>query len=160
MCYESLDIFRYVEDVLTIQKTRKRIYIDKRNYLIYILYHKFFYTEEVLAEHFQVDHTTINYVKRTFSDLLKYPTKEFKFNIKELVKLFPLDFKPRAMNRIKLKSVINLKDVVVLEKLREYCEKTNKRPTDLIDGLLNEILTIKLYELNNKKDGESKGTIL
>jgi len=158
MSYESLDIFNYIEEKLKIQKTRKRVYLEKRNYLIYILYHKFFYTEEVLAEYFQIDHSSINYVKRTFNDLLTFPTSGFKENLKELFILFPIDFEHRIVtNKIKLKSHINIKNIGVLQKFREYCEITETQPTEVIDGLLDKVLTAELKKLKVKQKKENNG---
>ena len=39
--YTEQQVIDYTINVLVVQKTRKRHYLDNRNYLIHVLYHKF-----------------------------------------------------------------------------------------------------------------------
>jgi hypothetical protein len=155
MDYTSIDMLNYALDKLTIQKTRKRSYIDPRNYLIYVLYHKFYFTEEELADYFEVDHSTINNVKKVFCDALDYPTPDFKRLIKEVKDLFPINFEKRIIKANNdLKPVVYIKNPETIKKIRSYCEMTGLKPKGVTLFLLDFALTEKIKELEELKDKE------
>ena len=56
------DIIDFVSTILS-QKSRKRKYVDPRNFLINILLYKFYWTEEQVAVLFRMDRTSVNHSK-------------------------------------------------------------------------------------------------
>ena len=64
--YTAKDILKEIKNIFPKYKTRKRSYVDKRNYLICILYYRFNYSEEMIADifsltKFAIDRSTVNY---------------------------------------------------------------------------------------------------
>ena len=99
-------------------KCRKRVYVDPRNYLMGLLYHKYHYIEEELASIFKKDRCTINHSKH----LAYYNRMDSTFieNTTEVRKLFPYTFtapekKVRQLKQFSIKMYINEND---LEKLK------------------------------------------
>lgn len=56
------DIIDFASTILS-QKSRKRKYVDPRNFLINILIYKFKWTEEQVSILFRMDRTSVNYAK-------------------------------------------------------------------------------------------------
>jgi serine/threonine protein kinase len=69
--YTEQQIVDYAINTLGIQKTRKRHYLDNRNYLIHVLYHKFKWTERRLQDLFLVERSGINHNKYLVMDLME-----------------------------------------------------------------------------------------
>jgi hypothetical protein len=90
--YTAVQVLDYFKGKIGIKKTRKRDYIDKRNYIISVLYYKFGYTEFELGDIFNVDRTSINYAKDQPYHLLKSEDAAFAENTKELAEKFPYIF--------------------------------------------------------------------
>jgi hypothetical protein len=92
--YDDGDIVRYYKNVLLKEtRTRKRAYIDPRDYLIAILHYKFGYTEEILALTFGPIHrTTMNHAKKNPYFSLLYKDVTFLENTKTERLKFPYVF--------------------------------------------------------------------
>lgn len=56
------DVIDFASSILS-QKSRKRIYVDPRNFLVNILIYKFYWTETQVAILFRMDRTSVNSAK-------------------------------------------------------------------------------------------------
>lgn len=92
--YTAEDIITYFEKTYGIIKTRKRYYLDVRNYLITVLYQKFSYSEERIAKILLIDRSTVSQAKHhTYTLMTETNDQNFLRNIKELSEKFPWTFK-------------------------------------------------------------------
>lgn len=117
--YTDEDVISWFKINYGIKKSRKREYLDPRNYVIALLYQKFAYIEEDLANIFLVDRSTINACKtHTYTLLIEYEDQQFVRNTKALVKRFPWVFiNSNYLNKSKkLTRKINIKTL----KLEDY----------------------------------------
>ena len=88
-------------------KTRARAEVDKKCYLIALLYYKFFLTEEAIGSYCDMNHSSINYSKKKVCDLFVTKNKTFMDNINKLYNRFPYDFAaPESVARIKVSKVV------------------------------------------------------
>ena len=92
--YTVRDILKEIKAIFPRYKTRKRSYVDKRNYLICILYYKFNYSEEMIADifslsKFAIDRSTVNHAKRQPARLISIKDSQFIDNISILHDKFP-----------------------------------------------------------------------
>jgi hypothetical protein len=83
------------EDVLTallplITKTRKRVLVDQRSYLIGILAYRFMMTEHTIAKTIGLHRDVVNYNKRLVRQL--HGDKSYQENIYVYAQMFPFDF--------------------------------------------------------------------
>ena len=95
--YTEQQIIDYAINVLVIQKTRKRHYLDNRNYLIHVLYHKFRWTEYKLQDLFLIERSSVNHNKYLVMDLIRTKDAYFYENTKHLFELFPINFEARQV---------------------------------------------------------------
>lgn len=88
-------------------KTRVRAEVDKKCYLIALLYYKFFVKEELIGSYCNMNHSTINYSKKKVCDLFITKNKAFMDNVNELYEKFPYDFtSPESVTRIRVSKII------------------------------------------------------
>ena len=73
-----------------VYKTRKRVTVDQRSYLIGILAYRFMMTEHGIANIIGVKRDVINYNKRLVIQL--YSDKSYLANIYVFAQMFPFDF--------------------------------------------------------------------
>ena len=87
---EENKIIQYILVNNLSSKSRKRIYIDPRNYLVGVLYYKHGLTEEEIATIISRDRTTVNYSK----DIPYHLRNNFSFleNTKKVREMFPCKF--------------------------------------------------------------------
>jgi len=95
--YTEQQVVDYAINTLGIQKSRKRFYLDNRNYLIHVLYHKFKWTEYKLQDLFLVERSGINHNKYAVMNLIKNNDSYFFENTKHLYELFPINFEARQV---------------------------------------------------------------
>jgi hypothetical protein len=95
--YKQQQVVDYVINTLGVQKTRKRYYLDNRNYLIHVLYHKFRWTERRLQDLFKIERSGINHNKYLVMNLIKTNDSYFIENTKHLYELFPINFETRQV---------------------------------------------------------------
>lgn len=95
--YTEQQVIDYTINVLVIQKTRKRHYLDNRNYLIHVLYHKFRWTERRLQDLFLTERSAINHNKYAVMNLIQTNDSYFFENTKHLFELFPINFETRRV---------------------------------------------------------------
>lgn len=156
--YTPRDVIKALKAILPKYKTRKRPFIDKRNYLICVLYYKFNYTEEMISNIFRlskhsIDRSTVSHAKRQPTRMANVRDTEFLENISILYKKFP--FKIPETNSVKFFN----KDVTVTLTNEELCKikdfasdqglKKGQAVRKLIEIALNTIdtnLTEMLWE--------------
>jgi DNA-binding XRE family transcriptional regulator len=97
--YTDQDIISWFKVNCGVKKTRKREYLDQRNYVIAVLYQKFGYSEQALASLFGVERTSINHSKRhAYNLLVEYSDDKFIRNTYKLISKFPFDFSVAVVN--------------------------------------------------------------
>jgi len=144
--YTAEDVITYFDANIGVKKTRKRDYLDKRNYVIALLHYKFSYSELVLEGMHNIDRSTINHGKRSPHDLIESNNQDFLNNTKELIELFPYDFpeyEGHAVSNRQHMVRISL-DKETYTKLKKYSELKDM----YINRATKELLTkaIKLWE--------------
>ena len=108
-------------------KKRLRPLLDKRNYLIAILYYKFGYTEEKIAAIFSMNRTTVSVSKLHTYSLLDYGDSVFKENVNEYLLNYPYAF-PSFTNRYKKDIQITISvDTKIIKKLKAYRDIVNEK---------------------------------
>lgn len=141
MEYTDIDLLDYWNTNVGNKKTRKRKYLDLRNYIMGLLYYKFGYSEHDLAPIFEVDRSTINHAKKLPYVLSRDP--DFKENTKELSILFPYVF----LNNVKDPSYTRLHKVSVkfekddIDRLRKYAKNKNIRIGQASKEIVNKYLS-------------------
>ena len=110
-------------------KKRLRPMLDKRNYLIAMLYYKFGYTEEKIATIFNMSRTTVSVSKLHTYSLLKYGDNVFKANVSDYLINYPYDF-PSFSNKFKkdVQIIISF-DTKTMKKIRAYRDVVNENTT-------------------------------
>lgn len=99
--YTDEDIISWFKTNYGIKKTRKREYLDPRNYVVAVLYQKFRYSEEALASLFKIDRSSINHCKRhAYTMLVEYSDDKFIRNTYKLISKFPFDFSPAVVDEV------------------------------------------------------------
>ena len=141
-----------VQDIIdelkaTCKKTRKREYLDKRNYLIGILYNKYNMTEEHMASLCNINRCTIHASKNQALELIKQQNASFLTNAEDYIEKFPHYF--TELNKVK-RSARNHSLVLTLshdiyKKLKSY---TLVKEYTTINIAARELLTknIRLWE--------------
>jgi hypothetical protein len=103
--------------------------LDKRNYLIAILYYKFGYTEEKISTIYNIKRVSVSVSKKLPYTLLEYGDNVFKENAKEYLIKYPYDF-PSFSNKYKKDKYITISfDIKTLEKIRAYRDIINEKST-------------------------------
>lgn len=88
--YTDKDIVDYFKNVIGVTKTRKRKYLDQRNYLIAVLYEKFKYTDLEIAAIFKIDRSTVNVSRRIpYFLMVVAENEEFHEHVKDVIDKFP-----------------------------------------------------------------------
>jgi len=110
-------------------KKRLRPMLDKRNYLIAILYYKFGYTEEKISTIYNIKRVSVSVSKKLPYTLLEYGDNVFKENAKEYLIKYPYDF-PSFTNKYKKDKYITISfDIKTLEKIKAYRDIINEKST-------------------------------
>ncbi len=126
--YTDEDIKDGIKSIFPRYKTRRRSYIDRRNYLICILYYKFNYTEEMIANcfkgtKFEIDRSTINYARKRALFFGKREEIHFIKNISILYEKFPFNLPETPLFRFTDRE-INVKfDLKTLNIISTYARK-------------------------------------
>ena len=118
-----------VYDFQNSTKKRLRPMLDKRNYLIGMLYYKFGYTEEQIATIFNMDRTTVSVSKLHTYSLLDYGDNIFKANVSDYLINYPYTF-PSFSNKFKkdIQIIISF-DTQTIKKIRAYRDIVNEKTT-------------------------------
>jgi hypothetical protein len=124
-------------------KKRLRPMLDKRNYLIAMLYYKFGYTEEQIATIFSMSRTTVSVSKLHTYSLLKYGDNIFKTNVSEYLINYPYDFPSFSAKFKKDIQIVMSFDTKTLKKIRAYRDVVNEKTTaNAIKRLVNNGLQL------------------
>jgi hypothetical protein len=124
-------------------KKRLRPMLDKRNYLIGMLYYKFGYTEEQIATIFNMSRTTVSVSKLHTYSLLKYGDNIFKTNVNEYLINYPYDFPSFSAKFKKDIQIVMSFDNKTLKKIRAYRDVVNEKTTaNAIKRLVNNGLQL------------------
>ena len=132
-----------IEKLKTIDyKTRKRVTVDKRTYLIGLMYYKFSYAEHAIADLTGLKRCNIQYGKNMPIQFINDP--DYIENTKELPELFPFDFTKGYITNIKrnttVKVVFDNKTMKKLEKCKQLLGHVDIRST--IKHFINKSLSI------------------
>ena len=132
-----------VYDFQNSTKKRLRPMLDKRNYLIGMLYYKFGYTEEQIATIFNMSRTTVSVSKLHTYSLLKYGDNIFKTNVNEYLINYPYDFPSFSAKFKKDIQIVMSFDTKTLKKIRAYRDVVNEKTTaNAIKRLINNGLQL------------------
>ena len=132
-----------VYDFQNSTKKRLRPMLDKRNYLIGMLYYKFGYTEEQIATIFNMSRTTVSVSKLHTYSLLKYGDNIFKTNVSEYLINYPYDFPSFSAKFKKDIQIVMSFDNKTLKKIRAYRDVVNEKTTaNAIKRLVNNGLQL------------------
>jgi hypothetical protein len=95
--YTDTEIIEYFKEKYTIRRSQLRDYLDKRNYVIGILYHKFNYSENEISKIFNIDRSTVCQSKNKAHDCI-YLLKDDNFmrSTRDLRNSFPFNFMKKA----------------------------------------------------------------
>lgn len=149
MAYKIEDILKECKLLINENKLshikRAREYLDKRNYLIGILYYKYGKSEKFIADHVKLERTTVHTAKVNAYTLLSYEDISFMANACNYIQKFPFEF-PRTANKAnKGYSVILSLDNKMYKKIKNYQEiKGDSKISVTIKNLL--IKTMKVWE--------------
>ena len=86
--YTKEDVLKALEPLVI--KTRKRVLVDQRSYLIGILAYRFMMTEHSIANTIGIKRDVVNYNKRLVLQL--YQDRSYQENIYVYAQRFPFDF--------------------------------------------------------------------
>jgi hypothetical protein len=142
--YTAEEIIEFFKSTWGIKKTRKRIYIDPRNYVLAVIYDRFNYTEEELAVIFDMDRSTINYGRKLpyyYVEVQK--NEQYLENVELLLERFPHKFKKyelgeerTVMNSLYLKGI----PAEVFNPLRERAQMLNIRVDTFVKMELKKLV--------------------
>lgn len=144
--YTDKDVLRELKLIIPKYRTRKRSYIDKRNYLISILHYKFNYTEEKISNIFQltadpIERSSVCHAKKQPGTFSKYDEDTFIKNTEGLVKKFPFELIEEEEKGLDKNLTIPLA-FKQHKRLSKYCKKHNMRLNQAIRKLLDVSLQI------------------
>lgn len=139
--YTAQDVIDYLSNTLMIRDTRKREYIDPRNYLIAIMTYQFKYTEMEVAKLFKIERSSVNHAKKHPYMMMTTRDVEFMTHAKEVIEKFPYDFpepKGNSMNMryVKKDQVTIYLDPEIHVELKNLASKTNHTLAGLLKKLI------------------------
>jgi hypothetical protein len=143
--YTSKDIEDELKSML--KPHRKREYLDKRNYLIGILSHKYNMTEEHIASISSINRCTVHAAKDQASHLIKINNNGFLTAAADYIEKFPYIFteKTKSGRHKRLHTVVVTLSNETYKKLRNY---TNVKETGTINIAGRNVIEkyLKLWE--------------
>lgn len=143
--YTDKDILKELKLLIPKVRTRKRSYLDKRNYIIAILYYKFDYTEEKISNLFKltadpIERSSICPAKKQPGFHVKNGNMQFLLNTQVLVKRFPFDLPETIEDHDRTLSVpVSMK---LHLRIINYCNKHGYVQNQGIRKLLDTALKI------------------
>ena len=152
--YTDEDIKNEIKNIFPEYRTRKRTFVDRRNYLICILYYKFNYTEEMIADCFRgtkfvLNRSTINYSKKKALFFAKEEEPSFLRNISILYDKYPFDLPETPAFRFVDREICTVFDLKTLNKIETYARKNKLTKFQAIRRLVKKGINIE----NDKEYG-------
>ena len=93
MEYTQYDVIQEFKKLFLISKDKKNQIIERRSYLIGILYYKFKLSEQEIFSYTNLlSRSAINYTKKIAIDRLRIGDPRFIDNVSDLIEKFPFDF--------------------------------------------------------------------
>jgi hypothetical protein len=89
---DVLEACKEVKSLLAKSKVKKRNLLDMRNYLMALLYFKYYEREENIGLIFDIDRCSVNHSKQQPFNLISIKDTFFLENVADLMKRFPFDF--------------------------------------------------------------------
>jgi len=156
--YSAEEVIRELKEILPKYKTRKRSYLDKRNYLMTILYYKFGYSEQMIAECFEntshaIDRSTINHSRKNVLALTKAEDSSFQANTAMLYLKFPFDMQNARHAHSTERAITTTFDLRTIARIVNYAHDHEKSVDQTIVHLLKTALDfIEETKFNMKWD--------
>jgi hypothetical protein len=129
-----------------IKKKKDRAILDKRNYLIALLYFKYSWSETKIAALFEMDRSTVNYSKYLANQFITINDISFIANVNDLHLSFPYDFPDRQNQKLITRlNVVNIRlHNDVYKKLNNYAKVNGLKIDQAAASLL--IKAIKVWD--------------
>lgn len=155
--YTDEDIIEELKNIFPEYKTRKRTYIDPRNYLICILIYKFNYTEQRVADafdgtKFKIDRSTVAHAKHKPVELATDDI--FLENIALVHEKFPFDLPNDCKMQFIDKDIKFTLTSKQLCRINNYASKIGTRRSVAVNKLIN--LGLDSAEENLENMGKMK----
>jgi hypothetical protein len=149
MEYKIEDILKECKLLINENKSshikRAREYLDKRNYLIGILYYKYGKSEKFIADHVKLERTTVHNAKANAYTLLSYEDISFMANACNYIQRFPFEFPRTASKTNRGYSVVLSLNDSLYKKIKYYQEiKGDSKISVTIKNLLEK--NMKIWE--------------
>lgn len=150
MEYTQYDVIQEFKKLFLENKNKKNEIIERRSYLIGILYYKFRLTESQIFSYTNLmSRSAINYTKKIAIDRLKQGDAKFIDNVSDLIEKFPFDFQEACgkvvhytNSTVDISIKLNYKNY---DRLRKYMKAKNIEEDNLaVQKLL--LTTLKLWE--------------
>lgn len=127
-----------------IKKKKDRVALDKRNYLIGLLYFKYSWSETKIADLFEMDRTTVNYSKYLPNQFITINDISFIANVNDLHLSFPYDFPDRENQKLitRLNAVTIRLHNDVYKKLNNYAKVNGLKIDKAAVSLLTKAIKI------------------
>ena len=155
--YTDVDIIAELKNLFPEFKTRKRTFVDPRNYLICILIYKFNYTEQRVADlfkgtKFQIDRSTVAHAKTKPLELTKDAT--FLENIALMHEKFPFDIPNECKMKFIDKDIKFTLTNKQLCRINNYASKFEIKKSTAVNRLIN--LGLETSDKNYEDMGRMK----
>lgn len=142
--YTIEDITAYLTSITPAERTRQRVWLDPRNYLIGILYYKFNVSEIALETLLNIDRSTVNHAKKIPQAMISYYDPTFMKNTIEVRQLFPYEFpdkelKPQHQHQYSYRVGF---DKAAFKKVRAYCIMKGEHPSLALSKLILKSLDL------------------
>tara|TARA_R110002167_G_scaffold68715_1_gene194003 strand:- start:1180 stop:1656 length:477 start_codon:yes stop_codon:yes gene_type:complete len=146
--YNLDEVLKKLKEITPQKKTRRREWLDKRNYIVGILYFKFCLTEREISELLDIERSAISNAKRHAYVLLEAKDELFMDHTLELSRMFPYKFTyQRTLKNKKITIPISVSQIT-LKKLKKYKTfKSHSSMSKTIEELVD--FSLFVYEHNN-----------
>ena len=150
--YTSKDVLDKLKSIVPKSKSRKRYYLDRRNYLISILYYKFQFTEEMISEHLKIKRCSVNHAKKQPIILTNAGDLTYEINTHSLYDEFPFVMPNQGVPVLrKLDRLIHL-DTKILHDIEQF---KNEYSIEKTAAAIKILIQLGLNENNKKTKDEN-----
>jgi hypothetical protein len=137
--YTDKDIILELKNIC--EKTRKREYLDKRNYLIGVLVNKYNYSDNRVSKFAGIQRTTVLHSRNIAKDMLSIQDTTFLHNIEDYIEKFPHDFESKTVGKKIIKVVTHIsnseyKRIKKYQTIKDLKTSTEAYRELLIKGLI------------------------